>query len=93
MNAVDKKERRALHYAAYMGHTEIMTALITNGADLNAKDRKVEINITGDLYLFIFFLFFFLALYSASLCRRWRTASRFETPTGVGSRGTYGISY
>lgn len=37
INASDKKDRRALHFAAYKGHNEIVKALITKGADVDVK--------------------------------------------------------
>lgn len=37
INASDKKDRRALHFAAYKGHNEIVKALIAKGADVDVK--------------------------------------------------------
>jgi len=37
INASDKKDRRALHFAAYKGHNEIVKTLIAKGADVDVK--------------------------------------------------------
>lgn len=37
INASDKKDRRALHFATYKGYNEIVKALIAKGADVNVK--------------------------------------------------------
>ena len=41
INAYDKKDRRALHWAAYMGHVEVVRILLDHGAELNARDKMV----------------------------------------------------
>lgn len=37
VNARDKKDRRALHFAAYMGHDAVVKALIDKAADVDVK--------------------------------------------------------
>lgn len=37
INASDRQDRRALHFAAYMGHDGIVRALIAKGADVDVK--------------------------------------------------------
>jgi len=37
INASDKKDRRALHFATYKGHNEIVKTLIAKGADVDVK--------------------------------------------------------
>jgi serine/threonine-protein phosphatase 6 regulatory ankyrin repeat subunit A len=41
INAFDKKDRRAIHWAAYMGHVEIVKMLVDHGAELNCQDKQV----------------------------------------------------
>ncbi len=41
INAFDKKDRRAIHWAAYMGHTEVVRLLVSHGAELNCRDKQV----------------------------------------------------
>lgn len=41
INAFDKKDRRAIHWAAYMGHVEIVRMLVDHGAELNCQDKQV----------------------------------------------------
>lgn len=41
INAFDKKDRRAVHWAAYMGHTEVVRILVEHGAELNCRDKQV----------------------------------------------------
>jgi ankyrin repeat protein len=41
INAFDKKDRRAVHWAAYMGHTELVRLLVEHGAELNCRDKQV----------------------------------------------------
>ncbi|KTF77129.1 hypothetical protein cypCar_00047774, partial [Cyprinus carpio] len=40
INAFDKKDRRAVHWAAYMGHLEVMKLLVSHGAEVCCKDKK-----------------------------------------------------
>jgi ankyrin repeat protein len=42
VNACDKKDRRALHWAAHMGHEDVVRLLINHAADVNVKDRHVS---------------------------------------------------
>jgi len=44
INAFDKKDRRAVHWAAYMGHVEIVKMLVDSGAELNCQDKQVNMN-------------------------------------------------
>lgn len=54
INASDRQDRRALHFAAYMGHDGIVRALIAKGADVDVKV----------IYLKFFFYFcYFCYLY------------------------------
>lgn len=39
INASDKKDRRALHFAAYQRHNAIVKVLIDKGADVDVKVR------------------------------------------------------
>lgn len=58
-NAFDKKDRRALHWAAYMGHMEIAHLLIKHDAELNVRDKEViPINETHKVKNNNFFFFF-----------------------------------
>lgn len=41
INAFDKKDRRAIHWAAYMGHVEVVKILVEHGAELNCRDKQV----------------------------------------------------
>lgn len=34
------KERQPLHWAAFLGHLEVLKLLVARGADLGCKDRK-----------------------------------------------------
>uniref|UniRef100_A0A8C1WS57 Ankyrin repeat domain 28b n=1 Tax=Cyprinus carpio TaxID=7962 RepID=A0A8C1WS57_CYPCA len=40
INAFDKKDRRAIHWAAYMGHMEVVKLLVSHGAEVTCKDKK-----------------------------------------------------
>ena len=44
INAFDKKDRRAVHWAAYMGHVDIVKILVEHGAELNCRDKQVNNN-------------------------------------------------
>ena len=41
INAFDKKDRRALHWAAFMGHVDVVEQLHEYGAELNCRDKQV----------------------------------------------------
>ena len=41
VNAFDKKDRRAIHWAAYMGHTDVVRLLVDHNAELNCRDKQV----------------------------------------------------
>ncbi len=47
INAFDKKDRRAIHWAAFMGHVDVIKTLVSYGAELNCRDKQV-----GDCYNF-----------------------------------------
>jgi len=47
INAIDKENRTALHYAAYLGRTSIVTLLIKRGANIEALANK-DFNLPGD---------------------------------------------
>lgn len=40
-NIQDKQERRPLHWASYVGYTDIIRVLIKYGADINCLDKEV----------------------------------------------------
>ena len=42
VDGLDKKDRRPLHWAAYMGHTDVVQLLIKHGAQINCKDKLVS---------------------------------------------------
>lgn len=42
INAFDKKDKRAIHWAAYMGHVEVVRLLVNHGAELNCRDKQVN---------------------------------------------------
>jgi ankyrin repeat protein len=42
VNACDKKDRRALHWAAHMGHEDVVRLVINHAADVNGRDRDVS---------------------------------------------------
>ena len=41
VNAFDKKDRRAIHWAAYMGHVDVVKMLVDHGAEINCRDKQV----------------------------------------------------
>ena len=43
MNAFDKKDRRAIHWAAVMGHLEVVRTLVHFGAELSCSDKQVNL--------------------------------------------------
>ncbi|EEC02419.1 ankyrin repeat containing protein, partial [Ixodes scapularis] len=40
-NFFDKRDRRAIHWAAYMGHTEVIALLVSHGAEVNVRDKDL----------------------------------------------------
>ena len=44
INAFDKQDRRALHWAAYMGHVDVVRTLVSYGAEVNCRDKQVRPN-------------------------------------------------
>ena len=42
INAFDKKDRRAIHWAAYMGHVDVVRLLVSFGAELRCTDTQVS---------------------------------------------------
>ena len=42
VNAFDKKDRRAIHWAAYMGHVDVVKLLVDHGAEINCRDKQVS---------------------------------------------------
>jgi len=42
INTFDKKDRRAVHWAAYMGHVDIVRLLVSFGAELSCRDKQVR---------------------------------------------------
>ena len=47
INALDKKERQAMHWACFMGHIDVVMTLVEHGADLTCSDKQV---LGGDNY-------------------------------------------
>ncbi len=43
INAFDKKDRRAIHWAAFMGHVDVVRLLIDFGAEINCRDKQVGV--------------------------------------------------
>ncbi len=41
VNAFDKKDRRALHFAAYMGHENVVKILLLSSAEVNIRDKDL----------------------------------------------------
>lgn len=41
INALDKKERQAMHWACFMGYADVVMALIEYGADIMCRDKQV----------------------------------------------------
>ena len=41
INAFDKKDRRAIHWAAFMGQVDVVQMLVNHGAELNCRDKQV----------------------------------------------------
>lgn len=41
VNAFDKKDRRALHFAAYMGHENVVKILLSSLAEVNIRDKDL----------------------------------------------------
>lgn len=64
VNTRDKKERTALHWAAFMGHEDVVWSILQRSADVNARDKNVSV--------FLFLLFFLCVLvfsvFHCSLC-------------------------
>ena len=46
INTFDKKDRRAVHWAAYMGHVDIVRLLVSFGAELGCRDKQVWLRHT-----------------------------------------------
>ncbi len=42
INAFDKKDRRAIHWAAYMGHVDMVQLLVEHNAEINCRDKLVS---------------------------------------------------
>jgi len=43
VDTADKKDRRPLHWAAYMGHIDVIQSLLAFGADVDCRDKQVKI--------------------------------------------------
>ena len=43
INAFDKRDRRAIHWASYMGHVDVVRLLLDRGAEVNCTDKQVWI--------------------------------------------------
>jgi ankyrin repeat protein len=43
INTFDKKDRRAIHWAAYMGHIDVVRLLVSFGAELGCRDKQVRL--------------------------------------------------
>jgi len=42
VDAADQRGRSPLHYAAYLGHSDVIRDLVQYGANVNATDTQVE---------------------------------------------------
>ena len=62
INSFDKKDRRAIHWAAYMGHVDVVRLLVSFGAELRCTDTHVNMS------LILIHLVFFLVWYLFSVC-------------------------
>ncbi len=51
MNAFDKKDRRALHWASYMGHESVVKILLQSGAEVNVRDKDLYSPLHAVLFL------------------------------------------
>jgi len=49
INTFDKKDRRAVHWAAYMGHVDIVRLLVSFGAELGCRDKQVRLHASDSL--------------------------------------------
>lgn len=41
LNAFDKRDRQALHWASYMGHVAVVKILLQFGAEVNIRDKDL----------------------------------------------------
>lgn len=53
INTFDKKDRRAVHWAAYMGHVDIVRLLVSFGAELGCRDKQVRSSTELCLHSFL----------------------------------------
>ena len=49
-NIKDKQERRPMHWASYVGYTDVVRKLHEHGADINCLDKDVSINAISLYY-------------------------------------------
>lgn len=57
-NIRDKQERRPLHWASYVGYTDIIKVLVDFGADVNCLDKDVINFLNSTLICDIIILIF-----------------------------------
>jgi len=68
-NALDKRERQAIHWAAYMGHRDIIKLLVDNGVELSCRDKQVPRSGCKRCRLFVLLLSVVLLLSASVFCR------------------------
>jgi len=59
INTFDKKDRRAVHWAAYMGHVDVVRLLVSFGAELGCRDKQVWLHRAACGLFALLCLFFY----------------------------------
>ena len=54
INAFDKRDRRAIHYAAYMGAVDVVKVLLERGAEAGCTDKQVRFTCNPPPHYLIF---------------------------------------
>jgi len=62
INTFDKKDRRAVHWAAYMGHVDVVRLLVSFGAELGCRDKQVWLHRAACGLFALLCLFFLLVI-------------------------------